>query len=38
MKPVDYMGREHWTPIPTSFKRAEGLPFAGRNSVRRPEL
>jgi hypothetical protein len=40
MKPVDYMGRQHWTPIPASFKSAEGLPFAGpvANSVRRPEL
>jgi hypothetical protein len=29
MKPVDYMGREHWTPIPEGFRRAEGVPFAG---------
>jgi hypothetical protein len=29
MKPVDYMGRQHWTPIPEGFRRAEGLPFAG---------
>jgi hypothetical protein len=29
MKPVDYLGREHWTPIPAGFRRAEGLPFAG---------
>lgn len=29
MKPVDYPGREHWTPIPAGFRRAEGLPFAG---------
>lgn len=28
-KPVDYEGREHWTPIPAGFLRAEGLPFAG---------
>jgi hypothetical protein len=29
MKPVDYMGREHWRPIPEGFRKAEGLPFAG---------
>jgi hypothetical protein len=29
MKPVDYMGREHWRPIPAAFRKAEGLPFAG---------
>jgi hypothetical protein len=29
MKPVDYTGREHWTPIPEGFRKAEGLPFAG---------
>ena len=29
MKPVDYMGREKWTPIPKGFLAAEGLPFDG---------
>ena len=29
MKPVDYMGREKWTPIPEGFLAAEGLPFDG---------
>jgi hypothetical protein len=29
MKPVDYMGRERWTPIPAEFRGAEGLAFAG---------
>ena len=29
MKPVDYKGREKWTPIPEGFKKAEGLRFAG---------
>lgn len=29
MKPVDYQGRERWTPIPKEFLAAEGLPFAG---------
>jgi hypothetical protein len=29
MKPIDYRGREHWTPIPRGFRKAEGLPFAG---------
>ena len=29
MKPVDYKGRERWTPIPEVFKKAEGLPFDG---------
>lgn len=28
-KPVDYKGRETWTPIPEVFTKAEGLPFAG---------
>ncbi|HEX7086963.1 MAG TPA: hypothetical protein VF198_11400 [Vicinamibacterales bacterium] len=30
MKPVDYRGREHWTPIPREFMKAAALPFAGR--------
>jgi len=38
MKPVDYMGREHWRPIPEAFKRAEGLPFAGPVANSRPRL
>ena len=29
MKPVDYKGREKWTPIPEGFLKAEGLTFAG---------
>lgn len=29
LKPVDYRGREYWTPIPRGFLKAEGLPFAG---------
>jgi hypothetical protein len=29
MKPVDYKGREKWTPMPDGFKKAEGLPFDG---------
>jgi hypothetical protein len=29
MKPIDYEGRENWTPIPRGFLKAEGLPFAG---------
>jgi hypothetical protein len=36
MKPVDYMGREHWTPIPAGFRKAEGLPFAGPVARSRP--
>ncbi len=29
MKPVDYDGREKWTPIPREFHAASRLPFAG---------
>ncbi len=29
LKPVDYRGRDRWTPIPTDFLAAEGLPFDG---------
>jgi hypothetical protein len=29
MKPVDYKGREKWTPIPTEFRAAEPFPFDG---------
>lgn len=29
LKPVDYDGRERWTPIPKEFLAASGLPFAG---------
>jgi hypothetical protein len=29
MKPVDYEGRERWTPIPREFMRAARFPFAG---------
>lgn len=37
LKPVDYRGRDRWTPIPEVFRAAEGLPFAGgtRRSGRR---
>ena len=30
LKPVDYRGRERWTPIPREFRRAAAYPFAGR--------
>jgi hypothetical protein len=29
LKPVDYEGRERWTPIPHEFARASRFPFAG---------
>ena len=29
MKPVDYKGRDKWTPMPEIFRKAEGLPFDG---------
>jgi hypothetical protein len=29
MKPVDYDGKERWTPIPKEFMRAARYPFAG---------
>jgi hypothetical protein len=29
MKPVDYEGKERWTPIPREFLRAARFPFAG---------
>ena len=29
LKPVDYVGRARWTPLPAVFRAAEGLPFAG---------
>ena len=29
MKPVDYRGRDRWTPIPSGFLRAERFPFDG---------
>jgi hypothetical protein len=35
MKPVDYEGRERWTPIPKEFHAASRLPFAGSIARRR---
>jgi hypothetical protein len=32
VKPVDYKGREKWTPIPEEFKKAEGLAFDGSSA------
>jgi len=29
LKPVDYRGREYWTPIPREFMKAAAYPFAG---------
>jgi len=29
IKPVDYRGRDTWTPIPEVFEKAEGIRFAG---------
>jgi hypothetical protein len=34
MKPVDYKGREKWTPIPKGFLPAEGLPFDNREGAK----
>ena len=28
LKPVDYRGRERWTPLPAEFAAAEGLPLS----------
>lgn len=36
LKPVDYDGRERWTPMPREFAPAARLPFAGPLSRRRP--
>jgi hypothetical protein len=36
LKPVDYDGRERWTPLPREFAPAARLPFAGPLSRRRP--
>ena len=33
MKPVDYKGREKWTPIPEEFLPAEGLAFDNREGA-----
>jgi hypothetical protein len=35
MKPVDYEGRNAWTPIPVAFRRAARYPFAGPLARRR---
>lgn len=35
LKPVDYLRRDRWTPLPDVFREAEGLPFAGPCAARR---